>query len=288
VTALRIVVLAGLVATYAIAVAPAAMHPAVSEPDETAAPGEFVWHDLVTPDPAAAAAFYRSMFGWEFKKARGVDPEYMVGRHDGQPVGGVVPLRRPGAIAQWIAYVVAADVDKAVEAFRHSGGRILREPLNARGDLRVAVVADAQGAPLGLANRGPRPAPGRPPALHRWLWMEYVALDADAALKFYGDILGYRHEVLEVRNSSTYYLLATDRPRAGLFRSPWERETSVWLPYVRVADPQAMADRAASLGARVVLPPRPHVRNGSLAIVLDPAGAPVALQKFPFDSGAAP
>jgi uncharacterized protein len=115
-----------------------------------------------------------------------------------------------------------------------------------------------------------------------------VARDPAAALKFYGEVVGFGHEIYEERDNFTYYLLKTDRPRAGLFRSPWDRDTSAWLPYVRVADPAAMAARAVELGGRIALQPRPDVRNGSLAIVVDPAGAAVALQKFPFDPGVKP
>jgi predicted enzyme related to lactoylglutathione lyase len=118
--------------------------------------------------------------------------------------------------------------------------------------------------------------------------MEYVARDPDAALNFYSETVGFRHQIHEVREDFTYYLLTSDRPRAGLFRSPWKRETSVWLPYVRVADPAAMAARAGQLGGTIALAPQPRVRNGSLAIVLDPTGAPLALQKFPFDRGVTP
>lgn len=255
--------------------------------------GEFVWHDLVTENPAASRAFYGALFGWTFEAAEGIDPGYTMIKHEGRPIGGiVVPRRPPGteAIAQWLAYVVVNDVDKTATAFREGGGRIFRGPLNARKDLRVAVVADAQGAPLGLASRGPKfdLAEERPPGLNRWLWMEYVARDPAAALKFYGEVVGFGHEVYEQRENFTYYLLTTDRPRAGLFLSPWERDTSAWLPYVRVADPAAMAARAAELGGRVALQPRPGVRNGSLAIVVDPDGAAVALQKFPFDVGLKP
>ena len=53
---------------------------------------------------------------------------------------------------QWLSYVVVADVDGAVAAFRQAGGQVYRGPLNARNDLRVAAVADPQGAPIGLAN----------------------------------------------------------------------------------------------------------------------------------------
>jgi uncharacterized protein len=259
-------------------------------PAAAAAAGQFVWHDLVTDDPAASRAFYGALLGWTFEAGDGIDPGYTMIKHEGRPVGGIVTRPRDGdaAVAQWLAYVVVADVDQATTAFRQAGGRIFRGPLNARKDLRVAVVADAQGAPLGLASRGPVLADERPPALHRWLWMEYVARDATAALRFYADAVGFRHEVHEVRQGFTYYLLATDRPQAGLFTSPWDRETSAWLPYVRVADPAAMAARATALGGTVALAPRAEVRNGSLAIVLDPAGAPLALQRYPFDSGVTP
>jgi uncharacterized protein len=273
----------------------AAMSPRVLASAQEAAPtrsaGEFVWHDLVTENPAAARVFYGALFGWTFEAGDGIDPGYTMIKQDGHPIGGIViPRTPPGteAIAQWLAYVVVNDVDKSVAAFREAGGRIFRGPLNARKDLRVAVVADAQGAALGLASRGPNVVEERPPALNRWLWMEYVARDPAAALKFYGQAVGFGHEVHEQRENFTYYLLTTDRPRAGLFRSPWERDTSAWLPYVRVADPAAMAARAVELGGRIALQPRPDVRNGSLAIVVDPAGAAVALQKYPFDGGVKP
>jgi predicted enzyme related to lactoylglutathione lyase len=275
------------VLVFGILVATAPGTHAVRAPGAPVA-GGFVWHDLVTGDPAACRAFYGALFGWTFEPGTGVDPGYTIVKQDGRPIGGIVMRREDGhaAAAQWLAYVAVADVDQATTAFRQAGGRVFRGPLSARKDLRVAVVADAQGAPLGLASRGPAlDGEEGPPALHRWLWMEYVARDADAALRFYGDVLGFTHEVLDTRHAFTYYLLTTDRPRAGLFRSPWERDTSAWLPYVRVADAAAAAARAAELGGTVVLPPRPDLRNGSLAIVLDPTGAPVALQKFPFHDG---
>ena len=254
-------------------------------PDPKSAASGFVWHDLVTDDPAACRAFYGALFGWTFEEGEGVDPGYTIIRHEGQLVGGIVLLKRQGdetPVAQWLSYVNVADVDRAAAAFQRGGGRIIRGPLNAKKNLRVAAVADAQGAPLGLANRGPEVDSAGVPGLHRWLWMEYVALDPEAALKFYGDAVGFGHETQETRDNSTYYLLTTDRPRAGLFRSPWERKTSAWLPYVRVEDPAAMAARVVQLGGTVALAPRPEIRNGSLAIVLDPSGAPLALQKFPF------
>jgi uncharacterized protein len=245
--------------------------------------GDFVWHDLVTDDPAASRAFYGALFGWTFAPGHGVEPNYLLIKQDGYPIGGIVTIAKAKALPQWLSYVMVSDVDHATVAFGRSGGQIYRAPLDVRKDLRVAVVGDAQGAPLGLASRGRELPAVQVPAVHRWLWMEYVAVDAPAALDFYGRVVGYTSEVMETRQGLTYHLLKTDRPRAGLFATPWKRETSLWLPYVRVEDPAAMAARVTALGGTVVLAPQPSVRNGSLALVLDPAGAPIALQKFPFD-----
>ena len=73
---------------------------------------------------------------------------------------------------------------------------------------------------------------------------------------------------------------------AGIYVMPWKDLNSTWLPYVRVADAGAAAEKAKSLGGRVVLAPRADIRDGSLAIVVDPTGAALALQKFPFGKNA--
>lgn len=272
----RLWVTALAVATLAIA--------ATSGAATKVAPGTFVWHDLVTDNPAAAKKFYGELFGWTFEPGKGVEPDYTIIRHKGVPIGGIVAPKQATS-PQWLSYVVVADVDKAVDAFRQAGGQVYRAPLNARNDLRVAAVADPQGAPLGLASRGPlEGASDAVPEVNRWLWMDYVARDEAPALQFYSQVLGYTSQS-ETRETATYYRLTNGRPRAGLFKTPWPRETSIWLPYIRVADPEASSKRAQELGGLIVQAPAPKVRNGSLAIVLDPGGAPIALQKYPFDAG---
>jgi predicted enzyme related to lactoylglutathione lyase len=269
----RLWVVTLLVMTFALA----AMSGAASK----VAPGTFVWHDLVTDNPAAAKRFYGELFGWTFEPGKGVEPDYTIIRQKGVPVGGlVVPKQQTSP--QWLSYVVVSDVDRAVAAFRQAGGQVYRGPLNAHDDLRVAAVADPQGAPIGLANRGPLGGVSDAlPDINRWLWMDYVARDEAPALQFYSQVLGYTSQA-ETRETATYYRLANDHPRAGLFKTPWPRETSIWLPYIRVADPEASSKRAQELGGLIVQAPAPRVRNGSLAIVLDPGGAPIGLQKYPF------
>jgi hypothetical protein len=80
-----------------------------------------------------------------------------------------------------------------------------------------------------------------------------------------------------------YFVLRHGSPRAGLFQIP-STAANVrpnWLPYVLVDDPSALAAKATGLGGRVLLQPSADRRKGTLAIVADPTGGVVALQKFP-------
>jgi len=116
-------------------------------------------------------------------------------------------------------------------------------------------------------------------------WMEYLASDAEAALAFYRKLSGYETSLQDGPRGIDYYLLRRDgRTRGGLFQIPKDADESVdpnWLPYVMVDDPGALAARADSLGGRVILEPNPAIRGGTLAIVADPTGGALALQKYP-------
>jgi hypothetical protein len=150
------------------------------------------------------------------------------------------------------------------------------------------VVVDPQGAILGLAKiaKGDPPDAGVVPE-GSFLWMEYVAEDAPGAIAFYKDALGYSAERIDGGADVEYYALkAGDKPRAGLYARPWKEVRSNWLPYVRVADAAAAAKKAEALGGRILLAPKPEVRNGTLAIVTDPSGAALALQQWPIDEPA--
>ena len=124
--------------------------------------------------------------------------------------------------------------------------------------------------------------PAQPPLL-RFFWMEYLAKDGPAALAFYEDLAGYESTVTASEHGLDYNVLRRQRSRAGLLQIPpgFESVEPNWLPYVRVEDPAALARKALSLGGQVVIEPRADVRGGTLAIVTDPTGGAIALQRFP-------
>jgi predicted enzyme related to lactoylglutathione lyase len=246
--------------------------------------GRFVWHDLMTKDVSAARRFYGELFGWRFEDtSRGGRP-YVIARAAEVPVGGIVDISAmTDAGAQWVSFMAVANVDKSVALVQADGGKVIVQPR----DLplaRVAVVADPQEAPLGLAQmKGTIPEPAQPTPGH-FFWQEYLARDAAHALDFYKRLAGYEPAISDSRLGVEYHTLRKARGGAGLFQLPAD-VTDVqpnWLPYVLVSDPGALAARVAGLGGRVILPVAPERRNSSLAVIADPSGAALALQKYPF------
>lgn len=247
--------------------------------------GKFVWNDLLTKDLAAAREFYSSMFGWTYREQTRNGRPYLIAELDGTPVAGLLDVQDlKDADPQWVSFVSVPDVDAVVTQVTEAGGKVLVAPRAVKVGGRAAVVADPQGAPLGVARlTGGDPADPAQPIVGRFFWAEYLAKDGPQAVDFYKKLLGYQVTETDSTPGIHYYLLTRDRLRAGLFQLP-ESVTGVrpnWLPYVRIADPNAAADKAKSLGGRVILQPSPERRNGTLAIVTDPGGAAIALQKLP-------
>ena len=258
---------------------PAAIRPSL--------PGKFVWFDLLTNDAAAAERYYGGLFGWTFEVLKDHEPPYKIIREKGHPIGGLVDMtlrKEDLPESTWLGYVSVPDVDAAAAAFKEKGGSILKAPFDAAGLARAAVVTDPQKALLGLIKIARGDPPDVPPALGRFFWMEHMAKDAPSAMGFYRAVLGYDLMPFDtgVQDLSYFALARGGKNRAGIYPIPWTELNSNWLPYVLVADASAAAEKAKALGGRVVLAPRADIRDGSLAIVVDPTGAALALQKFPF------
>ena len=246
--------------------------------------GKFVWRDLVTENPDAVKPFYAALFGWEFEEGRALGAPYTLVKSGGQYIAGISKTRRPQPdqpVSQWLSFMSVADVDRAAEQTRAAGGSVVAGPLDLPNIGRGAVVLDPDGAPLGLLRSSlGDPADTPTPAFNRFLWTEHLSRDPQASADFYAALVGF-----EVRKSDfggkPYWVLVKGRERAGLLRNPIAVDRPIWLAYVRVADPAASAARAAQLGGRVLLAPRSDLRNGTLALIADPTGAVLALQKWP-------
>jgi predicted enzyme related to lactoylglutathione lyase len=81
-------------------------------------PGVPCWVDSGHPDPAAAAEFYRGLFGWELEDAMppGSDSEYHMARINGGEVAAIGSIT-PGApeVAAWHTYIAVDSADDAAD-----------------------------------------------------------------------------------------------------------------------------------------------------------------------------
>jgi predicted enzyme related to lactoylglutathione lyase len=227
--------------------------------------------------------FYAGLFGWEYEERIAHGRPYTLVKSGGQYIGGIAKAERQvpdQPNSQWLSFLSVADVDKAEQHTRAAGGKVLLAAFDLPKVGRAAIVLDPQGAPLGLIRAlFGDPADAPQPSLNSVLWTEELVPDPRAAAKFYAALAGY--EVIpEVDGARPYLLLRRDRERAAIMRTPIDGMQPRWLVSVRVADPAASAQRAKELGGKVIVAPHPDVRDGTLALIADPSGALIALQKW--------
>ena len=242
-------------------------------------PGKVVWHELVTPDLDASRRFYGGLLGWTFEA---VGNDYLICRHRGQLVGGMAEVH-PALLpaAYWVPLISVPDVDQAVRTAEAAGGAVQVAPVEFADRGRIGVVEDPSGAVFGFihTSRGD-PADGATPANGTWLWDEIWTADVAKAEAFYRPIAAYR-ATTRPRQGRAYRVLQTGAiPRVGLVEKPDPRIGNAWLAYLRADDPAALATRAKALGGAILLAPHPDVAGGKLAIIRDPQGAGLVIQKW--------
>ena len=120
-------------------------------------PGFWVWNELATSDPAKAVAFYKAIGGFEEEKMdMGEMGTYHLLNKDGAGRAGVMKSMAPGAPSQWVPYVQVDDADKIAERARKLGGTVTVPPADIPGVGRFALLADPQGATIGILKPSPR------------------------------------------------------------------------------------------------------------------------------------
>ena len=117
--------------------------------------GAFSWNELMTSDPAAAAEFYGSLFGWKIQ-TMDMGMEYRVANVGEVPVGGLMGMP-PGAPPMppcWGSYVTVDNVDATIAKALSLGGKVLNGPMDVPAVGRMATIADPQGAVISVITYG--------------------------------------------------------------------------------------------------------------------------------------
>jgi predicted enzyme related to lactoylglutathione lyase len=122
-------------------------------------PGALGWNELTCRDPAAATAFYTSVFGWEpqtMDMGGGID--YTIFSLGDGRVAGLMPMDDnwpEGVPSHWMVYFVVADADASATLATELGGSV-SVPAFDTGVGRVVMLNDPHGAAFSvIALAGP-------------------------------------------------------------------------------------------------------------------------------------
>lgn len=265
--------------------------PLNNPPTDDRVPGKFVWTDLFTGNLTAASQFYTDLFGWtaspvklpaSYRKSGHGVRAYVVLYRGATPVAGIV--QRPAGTqphpARWIGYVSVPNLGAALSAVAASGGHVLapKRIVPDRGE--QAIVADGEGAIIGLIQSSTGDPADRAADPGDWNWYELFASHPSAEANFYRSVCHY-DVTLDTRGPwpKHYDLRSDDRPRAGISPVPPDG-TPDWLGFVRVADIDRTVANARRLGATIDAEPGQPEAGSRTAVITDPTGGTFGVVQF--------
>ena len=252
--------------------------------------GDYIWYELMTPDPEGSKAFYDAVVGWNIGKAEEAYNGYRMIGTDGGFAGGVLPLnaemQQHGARPTWLGYIHVTDVDQSIKSIEQAGGKALMPATDIPNVGRIAMVADPQGAPFYVMK--PIPPEGRenepstvfsPGKDGRCSWNELSTSDAVAARRFYGEQFGWTSdEFMDMGEHGEYRFFDHHGVRLGAVSGMMNQDQHPhWRYYFRVPSVSKAKETAEAKGGKVVMGPMEVPGGDHIIIGFDPQGAEFAL-----------
>jgi predicted enzyme related to lactoylglutathione lyase len=107
---------------------------------------------------------------------------------------------------------------------------------------------------------------------------ELATTDVDKAKAFYRSLFDWQLNDVDMGGGMVYTMIGVgEGTGGGMMKHPMPGASSMWMPYVGVADVRAATDKAKSLGASVIRDVTQVMDAGSLSIITDPTGAMIGL-----------
>jgi predicted enzyme related to lactoylglutathione lyase len=237
----------------------------------------------MTTDLDAAEKFYRDVVGWSVQDSG--QPDYRIFTADDHGVAGLMPIpddaRAAGVPPCWMGYIHVDNVDETVARITQEGGTLHKGPFDVPATIRIAVVADPQGAgfmvatPISNAARPALPA-GTPGMIG---WHELYAVEWKSALAFYEKLFGWTAgEGHDMGPMGTYQLFCTGgEPVGGMMTKPPAVPVPNWGYYVNVPAIDAATARVTAAGGRILNGPMQVPGGQRIVQAMDPQGAAFSL-----------
>ncbi|HEY7962985.1 MAG TPA: VOC family protein [Steroidobacteraceae bacterium] len=244
--------------------------------------GRFVWHELLTTDTAAAAAFYPKVVPWRTQPSN--MPGYTIWMSAQAQVGGLMalPSEAGDSPPHWLVYIGTPNVDATCSQAQGLGARVVKPPGDIPNVGRFAVLADPQGATFALFTPGGNQAPPTPQQ-GGFSWHELATTDVAAAVRFYGTLFGWsKGRGHDMGALGVYQIFEHGGQQVGGMCNVQGPSTAPsWLSYVHVADSAKAVAAAKGAGGRLLHGPM-EVPGGSwIALMMDPQGGAFAVQEAP-------
>ena len=249
-------------------------------------PGFFCWNELGTRGAESAKRFYGQLFSWETQDVpMGPEGTYTLIKIDGKDIAGLYEMTGAhfeGVPPHWLSYIAVANADASAKQAAALGGTVLSAPFDVPNVGRMAVIKDPQGAVFAIFQAGAHPGAARLGLLPgAFCWNELATTDTSSAMNFYRKLFGWEAKTDTSSMPYTEFIMQ-GTPGAGMLQigPDWGNVPPNWMPYVAVADCDAGARKAASLGGKVIRAPTDIPNVGRFAVLGDPQGAVFAIIKL--------
>jgi len=244
--------------------------------------GAFCWADGLSTDQKSADAFYQAVMGWSLQSIPiGDMGTYSMFFLDGAPVAGLgqmaEAMQAQGVPSHWTNNVKVDDVDALAGKVTELGGELTVPPMDVNDSGRMLMLKDPTGATLGLWQPKNHIGAGIVNTAGAMIWNELVTTDPEAAMTFYGELLGWEFSTDE--NMPNYwYAVNNGRMNGGILLKPdaWGDHPNVWAIYYNVADIDKTVALVEEHGGKLNVPIG-ETPIGRMAVISDPTNAVLSL-----------
>jgi uncharacterized protein len=252
--------------------------------------GKVLWHELLTTDTAAAAAFYPKVLPWRSQPSS--MPGYNLWLAGQAQVGGLMalPAEAAGTPPHWLIYVGTPNVDATAEHAQRLGAKVWKAATDIPNVGRFAVLADPQGATFALFTPAPGGSGGPAPGPGVFSWHELATTSVPGAVAFYGELFGWtKGPGHDMGPMGIYQIIERFGSQiGGICNVQGPATPSSWLSYVQVADSARAVAAAKAAGGRLLHGPM-EVPGGSwIALFMDPQGGAFAVHEMRRPAAARP
>ena len=237
--------------------------------------GKFVWHEQVSDDPKRAQDFYTQLFGWGTEVFKPGEIDYTMISSGGQAHGGYGKALEGAPPPHWLSHVRVENVDETIEKAKGAGGKLAAGPFDMSEVGRMAIIGDPQGAYIAIYE----PEGEGPSGEGIFVWEELGTTDADAAQRFYEQVIGWTTSDMGDEYGGYRIFNRGETGVAGLMNLPDDSIPPHWQPYVAVEDPDATTAKAVELGGSALMEPMDVPKVGRIAVLRDPQGATFGIIK---------